>query len=76
MVTRILRPGLIGLLLALATAGPAYAAPPPPDGPVTDTNELMARSLRRADFKEGVASFVEKRLPNFAGVTRSNVSDL
>lgn len=36
-----------------------------------DTNVLMARSLKRPDFKEGVASFVEKRSPNFVGVTRS-----
>lgn len=36
-----------------------------------ETNVLMARSLKRPDFKEGVASFVEKRPPNFAGVNRS-----
>ena len=43
---------------------------------LVDTNALMARSLRRPDFKEGVASFVEKRSPDFAGVTRSTVTDL
>jgi len=43
---------------------------------LADTNELMARSLRRADFKEGVASFVEKRAPNFVSVTRSEADEL
>lgn len=43
---------------------------------LADTNALMARSLRRSDFKEGVASFVEKRPPSFAGVTRSSISEL
>lgn len=32
---------------------------------MTETNRLMAESLQRADFKEGVASFVEKRPPRF-----------
>jgi enoyl-CoA hydratase/carnithine racemase len=31
---------------------------------------LMKESLKRSDFKEGVASFLEKRPPNFAPVTR------
>jgi enoyl-CoA hydratase/carnithine racemase len=33
-----------------------------------DTNRLMAESLRRNDFREGVASFVEKRAPAFPRV--------
>jgi enoyl-CoA hydratase/carnithine racemase len=33
-----------------------------------DTNELMAASLVRSDFKEGVRSFMEKRPPNFAPI--------
>lgn len=32
---------------------------------LAETNVLMSNSLRAPDFKEGVASFVEKRLPNF-----------
>jgi len=31
-----------------------------------ESNELMVASLQRADFKEGVASFVERRPPRFA----------
>lgn len=41
------------------------------DDSLAETNVLMARSLKRSDFKEGVASFVEKRPPNFAPVTRT-----
>jgi len=37
---------------------------------LAESNELMAYSLKQPDFKEGVASFVEKRAPNFSGVTR------
>jgi enoyl-CoA hydratase/carnithine racemase len=33
-----------------------------------DTNRLMAESLTRNDFREGVASFVEKRAPAFPRV--------
>ncbi len=33
-----------------------------------DSNQLMAQSLERADFREGVASFVEKRPPRFARI--------
>ena len=32
---------------------------------MTDSNELMAESLTRGDFKEGVDSFLEKRPPRF-----------
>lgn len=34
----------------------------------TDAVALMSASLRRPDFKEGVASFLEKRLPRFSPV--------
>jgi len=43
---------------------------------LAETNTLMANSLRRADFKEGVASFVDKRAPKFVSVTRSDAGDL
>lgn len=43
---------------------------------LTETNSLMASSLRRADFKEGVASFVDKRPPEFAPVTRADAAEL
>jgi enoyl-CoA hydratase/carnithine racemase len=33
-----------------------------------ETNELMTESLRREDFKEGVASYLEKRPPRFRRV--------
>ena len=43
---------------------------------LSETNVLMNRSLVRDDFREGVASFVEKRSPNFARITSSDVGDL
>jgi enoyl-CoA hydratase/carnithine racemase len=36
------------------------------DDALAESNRLMAESLGRPDFKEGVASFVEKRAPEFA----------
>ncbi|MEZ5228808.1 MAG: enoyl-CoA hydratase [Acidimicrobiales bacterium] len=33
---------------------------------LAESNSMMVESLRRTDFKEGVASFLEKRPPNFA----------
>jgi enoyl-CoA hydratase/carnithine racemase len=41
------------------------------DAALEESNRLMAESLRRPDFKEGVASFVEKRPPDFEPVTQS-----
>ncbi len=35
---------------------------------MVESNEWMDESLARGDFKEGVASFVERRAPNFAPV--------
>jgi enoyl-CoA hydratase/carnithine racemase len=32
-----------------------------------DANREMALAARSRDFKEGVASFIEKRIPNFTG---------
>lgn len=43
---------------------------------LAETNDMMKRSLKRPDFKEGVASFVEKRPPTFAGVDRATAADL
>lgn len=37
----------------------------PIDDALADSIRLMEESLRRPDFREGVASFVEKRPPNF-----------
>lgn len=41
----------------------------PIDEALAQSNELMRNSLKNADFKEGVASFVERRPPNFAPYT-------
>ena len=47
-----------------------YTHPSMPIGEaLAESNELMRASLRRPDFKEGVASFVEKRRPDFAPYT-------
>jgi enoyl-CoA hydratase/carnithine racemase len=39
-----------------------------------DTDRLMAESLERPDFKEGVASYLEKRAPRFGRVGKAAVS--
>jgi len=39
------------------------------DEALAESNGLMAESLRRPDFKEGVQSFVDKRDPDFAPVS-------
>jgi enoyl-CoA hydratase/carnithine racemase len=35
-----------------------------------DANRLMDESAKRPDFKEGVASFVERRPPKFGRIGR------
>jgi enoyl-CoA hydratase/carnithine racemase len=48
-----------------------YAHPMMPIGQaLEDANRLMNESFRRPDFKEGVASFVEKRPPAFPPIGR------
>ena len=37
-----------------------------------ETNDWMAASLQRDDFREGVRSFIEKRPPNFARVNAAD----
>jgi len=38
---------------------------------LAESNALMRDSLKRNDFKEGVASFVQKRDPAFEPVTKN-----
>jgi enoyl-CoA hydratase/carnithine racemase len=40
-----------------------------------ESNALMAESLERADFQEGVRSFIEKRPPTFGRVGASGPDD-
>lgn len=48
----------------------------PLDAALAETNDLMARSLARADFREGVASFLEQRPPQFAGLRTADAAEL
>ncbi len=41
------------------------------DDALKQSNDIMAESLKRPDFKEGVASFVDRRDPNFEPITGS-----
>ena len=43
----------------------------PLDEAMDESNGLMRASLKRPDFKEGVASFMEKRPPSFSAVTEA-----
>lgn len=45
------------------------------DAALAQTNSLMAQSLRGPDFKEGVASYVEKRPPAFAPLGQGTLFD-
>ncbi len=45
------------------------------DDAVADSIALMQASLRRPDFKEGVASFVEKRAPEFGAIVPEALPD-
>jgi enoyl-CoA hydratase/carnithine racemase len=42
----------------------------PLDQAMDESNRLMAESLAKSDFREGVASFLEKRPPSFARITQ------
>ncbi|MEM7091466.1 MAG: enoyl-CoA hydratase [Actinomycetota bacterium] len=43
---------------------------------LSETNDMMDRSLRRDDFREGVNSFVEKRSPEFARLGQEALDQL
>jgi enoyl-CoA hydratase/carnithine racemase len=49
-------------VIVLTGAGRAFCA-----GATIDANREMQIALRGSDFKEGVASFMEKRPPRFTG---------
>ncbi len=40
---------------------------------LAESSDLMVESMKQADFREGVASYMEKRPPRFAGVGRERV---